>query len=105
MSRGEEVVMDRTLPKPPEGIDLVPNVLLPDLATPERLAAFTGLDPTDIVLLCESGNLPAAKVAGNWVIERRSLLLWLEELRQQQKLEGRKRPRIVRVPRTGGSDG
>ena len=101
MSRGEEVVMDRTLPNPPEGIDLVPNVLLPDLATPERLAAFTGLDPVDIVLLCESGELPAAKVAGKWVIERLSLLEWLAEERQRQRRGSAKSPRIVPLPRRG----
>ncbi len=80
---------------PHEEADLVPNVILPDLATAERLAAFTGLDPVEIVRLCESGELPAAKVAGKWVIERRSLLHWLEEQRQRQKPPGRKGPRIV----------
>ncbi len=84
---------------PHKGLDLVPNVLLPDLATPERLAAFTGVDPSEITRLCEEGDLPAAMVAGVWVIERRSLLLWLEEQRQRQRPRGQKGPRIVPVPR------
>lgn len=65
--------------------------------TPQDLAAQMDCRETDIYLLIESGELSAAKVAGNWFITG---AMWMRFLLEQSHL-GRDRALKAREAKSG----
>lgn len=53
----------------------------PYVLHPKHIMAITGMGKNKVLDLLGSGNLPAKRVGGRWLIQRDAFLQWLSEHR------------------------
>ena len=60
--------------------------VVPQLATPEEIAALLGLSPLGVVRQCRKGKLPALKVGSRWYVHVAKLAAQLDRQAEQTKI-------------------
>lgn len=54
--------------------------MFPDVLTIEQLAQYLQLDPEFVLKRVKKGDIPAAKINGEWRVRREKINQWLDEL-------------------------